>query len=145
MKMNNSELTPKQEELKKRLEQIRTQRNAETAAGRNAQKQEPKRAKAQSRKSEHRPRNAPQQQHPQKKAVNAPAPLVQSKTEVESKREEIYREKMRKARSKKQVVSQRPKIKKKNSLVKQLSDSDSLADAIILSEVLSKPIALRKK
>ena len=145
MMMNNAPLTPKQEELKKRLEKIRSQRNAESGAGRNAQKQDSKRVDTKSRRNEKTPRNAPQQQRQKEKTVSAPKPLIQSESETELKQEKIQRESMRKVRNQKQVVSQKPKIKKKNSLIKQLSDSDSLRDAIILSEVLSKPVALRKR
>lgn len=145
MKMNNSQLTPKQEELKKRLEQIRSQRNAETAQKQNAQKQNTQRTRTTARRNENAPRNAPQQQQQKRTTVSAPAPLVRSDAEDEANQEDFYRERMRKARNKKQVVIQKPKRKKKNSLVKQLTDSDSLADAIILSEIVSKPIALRKR
>lgn len=131
--MNNSELTPKQEELKRRLEQIRRQRNAE-AANKNTQKQAPKSTKTQSKRNDKADRKTSQQKRQQDKPMNAP--LVQSKTEAKLKEDELY---------KKQDMAKKIEHKKKNSLVKQLTDSNRLKDAIILSEVLSKPIALRKK
>ena len=43
------------------------------------------------------------------------------------------------------TAAKRKKAQRQNHLIKQLSDGDKLADAIILSEILSKPVALRKK
>lgn len=140
--MNNSSLTPQQEELKKRLEKIRNERNAKagTSPGQNTQSQQPKRVETRPRRNE----KAPQQQRRQERTSSTPAAssLSQSKMEAQEKRD---RELLKRTQQKKQVVSQKPKTKKKNSLIKQLTDSDLLADAIILSEVLSKPIALRKR
>lgn len=43
------------------------------------------------------------------------------------------------------MTLQNRKSPQKNNLIKQLSDGNTLAGAIILSEILSKPVALRKK
>ena len=48
-----------------------------------------------------------------------------------------------KKRSKRTKKTKSPKSSK--TLIQQLSDGQSVADAIVLSEVLSKPIALRKR
>lgn len=137
--MNNSPLTPKQEELKKRLEQIRRQRNEEARAEQNAEKPVPKKMETQSRRNE----KMPQQQRQKQKPV--PTPLTRSETDTELKQQEIRKELRESTHKSKQVVTQVQKLKNKNSLVKQLSSGDRLVDTIILSEVLSKPIALRKK
>lgn len=53
-----------------------------------------------------------------------------------------------KASSRQEQMQKKATKRKKsshNNLIKQLSDGDKLADAIILSEILSKPVALRKK
>lgn len=43
------------------------------------------------------------------------------------------------------TAAKRKKAQRQNHLIKQLSDGNKLADAIILSEILSKSVALRKK
>lgn len=137
--MNNTPLTPKQEELKKRLEQIRRQRNEEARAEQNAEKPVPKKMETRPRRNE----KMPQQQRQKQKPV--PTPLTRSESDTELKQPEIRKELRESTHKSKQVVTQVPKLKNKNSLVKQLSSGDRLVDTIILSEVLSKPIALRKK
>ncbi len=137
MKMNNSPLTPQQKELKKRLEEIRRKRNAETASPRPTADSPPKRNKG-AQRTRPKERKQPQMEMPS-------PPSIQRERKVETPQPSIVEREIGAPRKKRrQTASTSPK-RKKSPLIQQLTNRDSLANAMILNEVLSKPIALRKR
>ncbi len=138
MKMNNTPLTSQQQELKKRLEEIRQKRNAKAAPRQNRKQQTPRRNER-AQKREPLPRKQPQKS-------SSPAPSVHRDRKMETTQSEIARQEISASRTKRrQRTKPSSKNRKKNKLVKQLTYADSLRDAMILTEVVSKPIALRNR
>ena len=116
METNNSELSSQQEELKKRLEEIRNRRKAEDSPRRNASNQTPR-------------RNEGTQKNPTSKKTQAsasPTPSLQT--------ERVKKEASSSKPIKRRTYNEPKKIKnkKKNELVKQLTNADSLKNAMIL-------------
>lgn len=172
----------KQQELKKRLEEIRQQRAAAEASGddRNLQRtlddvykdvtrttrrnvgQQSQRPSRQSRRDAEQPRNT-QQRRSQQQRDNAQqrrnAPMEQSTHAATSYEQQAKERKLDEYFSREETAS--PEVvkvqkastlrndKKTNisskSLLNQLSSGENIAQAIILNEILSKPIALRKR
>lgn len=152
MKMNNSQLTPQQQELKKRLEEIRRNREAASHTDGEADTEVLRRSKGPKRNT--RPQRNRRNKEAQRKrrqpaqTTRSAKPVESKKTaqqvqRVETRQSAIFDEEISEKTSKR--VTQKRKTKKKNSLINQLSDADELTNAIILNEVLSKPIALRKR
>lgn len=165
MDRNDSNLNPKQRELVERLEEIRRHRSGQTQSdveGTERSLEQPVDSKT---KDRNRPRPRQSMSRPQtKKAQNQ----RRNERVSQRKRDEIrdstiqsqeirslestsglsddsfYSNRERAAKSRKKARSKK-KAKKSNHLIKQLSDGHKLADAIILSEVLSKPVALKKR
>ena len=137
--MNGNEsdrLTPKQQELVKRLEQIR--QNKETI------KKDATKDTAKKQANEVRGRNAKvKQKRKQDKQLENKVPrpnkeIMKKVTPVEPFTARKQKQKVRKKENK--------KIKKKSSdLLRQLSHGKSLAQAISLNEILDKPVSLRRK
>lgn len=152
MKRNNStETSQKQAELKKRLQEIRQQRleieQAERAGVdmRQSETRIPKsnlnKNKRNRNQQQTRQRSNSQEQHSRSEPIS-----------LESTDDSYSSRKYRQARSESanknkriQETAQKMSKKKKNPLISQLSNSENLAQAFILSEVLSKPVALRKR
>ena len=140
MSSNQPGRNARQQELVKRLEEIRKKRQQEAnPTPRNQieidqarQNEAPKR------------RNVQPQKRKQKKSSSQPV----DRNTAQLEQYKVYQEevKIQRPSSKKEskATNQQRKKKKKN-LIKQLSDSHSLANALILNEVLSKPIALSNK
>ena len=147
MDSNNSNLNPKQKDLVKRLEEIRQNRKMQETQEKVQKKAPSKRSLEQQDRSKKRNRN--QQQRPAKKAQQAPTAGRQKKKQsTQSQKQRSARKQTsypRKYSSVKQPPQSKQTRKNKDRLIEQLSDSDKLADAIILSEILSKPVALRKR
>lgn len=138
MSSENTGRNAKQQELVKRLEEIRKQRTAaETPTRSNKQnssqaKTRKRKQKAQKPKSNQRRRNEQQAQKQTKEHSSYPQKAKQRQT-AKTKRHRA------------KTTGSHQQSTKKNSLIKQLSDRQSITDAMILSEVLSKPIALRDR
>lgn len=133
------ELTQKQKDLVKRLEKIRS----------NREKTEQSETKQVTRRNE-----KAQQQRPttQKRTRTASErkfarPIPDAPTKVEPnpvyKAEPVQRQR-RAPVTRKKTIQKRQQTKTEN-YIKQLSGGGKLSQAIILSEILDKPLALRKK
>lgn len=142
MNSNQSKkLTPKQTELVKRLERIR--RNKDSA------KEDLTKDASKERAQKAQPRNKNIQQErkesgQKRESFSRP---TEGQTERNQRKESPYydsnrRKNLHKAKKKKTVMK---KKKKSKSFMNQLSDGNSLSQAIILSEILDKPVSLRKK
>lgn len=132
------ELTQKQKDLVKRLETIRS--NREKTEQFDTKKDTKRNAKAKQNRptSQKRTRTASERKfaRPVSDIPKEPEPIQLSKPEL--------------ARRKERAPVQRKKItstkrKKKENYISQLSGDGKLSQAIILSEILDKPLALRKK
>lgn len=148
MKSGNSSQTSKQqEELINRLEEIRRKRLQssedradEKRAGTFTQKR--KRNK-QRNAGENRNRKPVQEQVNQKKPIEQS--LEGQSYDLTSLPPQPNTRQTR--RAEKQIKKKSPNIRtnEANSLLEQLSNSEKLAQTIALSEILSKPVALRKR
>lgn len=163
MSSNNPNLNPKQQELVDRLERIRQRRSASEneadLVNEDRQVQQPSPKRSNRNKQTHtsaRPRN--RNEAPKKRNQAAPRNRESQRKQrshesIESVRQysksglATYTAPRTTTRSTNKKQSTRKKQQKvgENNLIKQLSDGNKLADAMILSEILSKPVALRKK
>lgn len=164
MNSNNPNLNRKQEELVKRLEEIRRKRNVQdtdTQANdslegrsieqqsepRNRNKQKRTTTKPKRRSSTKSRRNEPQKRNKQTEYTEQ----IPRQTEGVSLESTSVGNRYSPRPSRNQLSNKRAnaqyKSKKQNgsNLIEQLSDGNKLADAIILSEILSKPVALKKR
>lgn len=142
--MNRNEsgrLTPKQQELVKRLEQIRQSKST-------VKQETPKNANRK-RAEEINRRNADVQQNRQKSQENREKenkfarPNEEKRKEITPIQRSAPLKRKNRQNAKKKV---QPKRKKKSSnLVKELSSGKSLAQAIALSEILDRPVSLRRR
>lgn len=153
MNSNQSQkLTQKQKELVKRLENIRSNRD-----GQNKNLNEEKSGKSSTR-SQRRNENTMQNQDPARnKRKNSQRPRTQTtfgrpiepKSVTADLKEEYQRKSVQKpkkvSRPKKEIRSKKRVRKEGEHLIKQLSNGKKLSQAIILSEILDKPVALRRK
>lgn len=165
---NNSGQSEKQKELVRRLEEIRRQRG--TTERRNAGQRQAK-SQSESRRTSQTPRrNEGQQERPsrpsQRTTNRQENPFSRRQPNADRLTQPTYRQQPTIEEgdpitssesisdlSKIDEISESstPYSRKKNSskmgknVVRQLSQGDGLAQAFILNEVLSKPIALRKK
>lgn len=166
---NNSAQSEKQKELMRRLEEIRRQRG--TTTGRNSESNEARGQSTSRQTTQTSRRNEGQQQErpsrpSQKRPQRQDNPYSRKKPDGGMMTQTTYRQQstiderdpiassdslsdLSKIRDTSQTIEssirKKPQSKTANNVVKQLSQGDSLAQAIILNEVLSKPIALRKK
>lgn len=164
MNSNNPNLNRKQEELVKRLEEIRRKRNVQdtdTQANdslegrsleqqsepRNRNKQKRTTTKPKRRSSTKSRRNEPQKRNKQTEYTEQ----IPRQTEGVSLESTSVGNRYSSRPNRNQLSNKRAnaqnKFKKQNgsNLIEQLSDGNKLADAIILSEILSKPVALKKR
>lgn len=156
MDPNNPNLNPKQEELVKRLEEIRRRRNLQGNKQESLESTVDKRSLEQQGERRNRNKNKqkrssakPKRNQPTRSSTKKNQQSKQTR-QSEYKGQTSYPERTNQYSSKeriKQMSSSQQKQRNKNgsSLIEQLSDGDKLADAIILSEILSKPVALRKR
>lgn len=138
MNSNNQELNPRQRELVERLEEIRQKRMATDPVNKRAEDVgEQRRQEPQTRRNRNRNR---------RRTIR--------EAENRTQKREVLQEKARQAAATKierrPTQTQRKSTPKhsKNSgknIIETLSDGDKLADAMILSEILSVPVALRKR
>lgn len=154
----SSDMSDKQKELVKRLEKIRQEKRAteepdtpsrvEKAAQKKRNQQQGKRQKTtKGSRNKKRQRNRPSKQHERQvkedmtKSAGGAYDFKRAERETARKKAETA------AYKRKQASFQKKKGSSKNTgtLLNQLSDGDNLADAMILSEILSKPVALRKR
>lgn len=166
MNSNNPNLNRKQEELVKRLEEIRRKRNVQDTdtqandslegrsieqqsepRNRNQNKQKRTTTKPKRRSSTKSRRNEPQKRNKQTEYTEQ----IPRQTEGVSLESTSVGNRYSSQPSRNQLSNKRAnapnKSKKQNgsNLIEQLSDGNKLADAIILSEILSKPVALKKR
>lgn len=159
----------KQEELIRRLETIRQQRTTIQTEQNEKQVATTKRRNEQTSHTARRKRNQGQQTNtPQNRrdktlqtsrtkknqsdSFDNPGQYSQEKrSSMQKSSNDFYTKRISEAKKReqlkaKQLADKKSKSKKNqpNSLIDKLSDKDSLRDAIILNEVLSKPIALRR-
>lgn len=144
--MNRNEdrrLTPKQEELVKRLEQIRQSKNKKSQPT----KQEPVVSQNKQRKG----RNADVQQRGQKdRPKERPKESIFSQgnkneqTIKRPRRDFTALRKKKEAAEKEKRRARQKKKKNSSKLTNQLAKGQSLAQAIALSEILDKPVSLRR-
>ncbi|SHE93469.1 hypothetical protein SAMN02745249_01465 [Atopostipes suicloacalis DSM 15692] len=144
MDSNNPNLNPKQEKLVKRLEEIRRKRNMQETQKATPDRTKEKRSLEQ---QDSQKRNRNKQQRPTRKTKQSSTPSAQKRKQLtQSKKREPSRKSTsypgQYATTKQSTQS---KQQSKNRLIEKLSDGDQLADAIILSEILSKPVALRNR
>lgn len=142
--MNRNEsgrLTPKQQELVKRLEQIRQSKatvKQETPKDANI-----KRAEETKRRNADVQQNRQRSQDHREKENKFARPSEEKKKRTKPIRSAAPLQRKNKLVAKKKV---QPKAQKESSnLVKQLSSGKSLAQAIALSEVLDQPVSLRRR
>lgn len=160
----------KQQELKKRLEEIRQQRAAAEASGddRNLQRtlddvykdvtrttrrnvgQQSQRPSRQSRRDAEQPRNTQQRRNaPTEQSTHAATSYEQQakerKLDEYFSREETASPEVVKVQKASTLRNDKKTNISSKSLLTQLSSGENIAQAIILNEILSKPIALRKR
>lgn len=145
MNSNQSKnLTQKQQELVKRLENIRKNKKSvesqdtgdSTARNRNAQQNRPVATNSRQTVNQERTRTASQKKFA-RPAMEAPA---------KTKAKPIAAYKPRYTRTTKSKQQPKRESNKKNeNYINQLSNGKRLSQAIILSEILDKPVALRKR
>lgn len=150
MDSNNPNLNPKQEELVKRLEEIRRKRNARSTTtkandsleGTSLEQQKEPRNRKQKR-NQNRKQNRKQQTEyidqipPQTEGVSLESTSLENKYSPQRNRNKLL--------NKQASVQNKAKKQNGRTLIEQLSDRKELRDAIILSEILSKPVALKKR
>lgn len=140
MSSNQTDRNARQQELVQRLEEIRKKRQQDANLTPRHQMEVPQNRRnvgAQKRKV------VPQKSKEKQQPLEQPTDKRMSQLEEYRAHEAMMDQRKYGAKKKPSIV--KPKKKQnKNSLVKQLSDSHKLADAIVLNEVLSKPIAFRK-
>lgn len=143
----------KQQELVKRLEEIRKQRGAsaeatetrsETKRRQPTQKRNEETQQRRRRGSEQRRTTAEQRRKPS----STTQPVEQTREPFDTSyksMENPYQRPTRPRPVKKEMKRIKDTKKSSETFIDQLSDGNKLAQAIVLSEVLSKPIALRKR
>lgn len=165
MDRNDPNLNTKQRELVKRLEEIRRQRSGQTQSDVEGNEQ----SLEQQPDSRMNDRNRPRQRqttsrpHTRKAASRRRNERANQRNSSETRDSDIRSQEMRSMEStsrtgdysssigieepsrSRKTSRQKKRTRKSNHLIKQLSDGNRLADAIILNEVLSKPVALKKR
>ena len=140
--MNNKDqgrLTPKQQELVKRLEQIRqNKKTIQESLSKDTAQQRAKDIKRRNEDAQQRSRNKKQKEKEfVRPIVEKRRPTIATKT---------IAPRMRREEQPKKVVKK--KTNQKNdpgSLIGKLSHGKSLAQAIVLSEILDQPVSLRRR
>ena len=142
--MNRNEsgpLTPKQKELVKRLEQIR--RSKTTAKEETLVDANKKRTDDNKRRNAEVQKNRRDSQQKREKENKFARPNEEKRKSFASSRPSTPLKRKKRERVAKKV---RPDKKEKTSdLIKKLSTGQSLGQAIALSEILDRPVSLRRK
>lgn len=143
--MNNNSsgrLTPKQQELVKRLEKIRQDKEVI----RQEVAQEIPKNVTQESPSRNRRRNedAQRKRNTQRKESTFARPKVEQKVPADFSESRITQRQRRQPPV--QQIKRKPAVREKNNrYTTQLANGHSLAQAIVLSEILDKPVALRRR
>ncbi len=150
MNRNQSDnMTQKQRELIKKLEEIRSSRD-----GINQTEKQPTPTQPKRRNEKYAQKREPVKELAKKKRKRTVSqekfarPI--EKTPEKTKKTDTYQRNFDKRqqsvrRSKKVIPVKKVKEKKEKRFLDQLSDGNKLSEAIVLSEILGKPVALRKR
>lgn len=134
--MNSNEskkLSPKQKELVKRLEEIRRNKN-------NTKED----SKETTKKGQPRNKNMQQERNKSKQKKKSFARPTEERTQRKETPSYASNRRMKTNEPKKNQTVTKRKEKSKD-LINQLSKGNSLSQAIVLSEILGKPVSLRRK
>lgn len=152
---DNSRQSEKQRELVNRLEQIRQQRNASERTNssettrRNAGQQQPKPAQQTRRNTNQQKRSTSRRQVDTGQFSQPSYHQAPSREERESVRSAASMADISKVSEITDIgqmsSSKRMTSKTANSIINKLSNGNSIAESIIINEVLSKPIALKNR